>query len=466
MWRSVWCWWAVRARSVLSEVVLAILVACALGALSASEALASTIGNAYPASGGYYSANGFMGSTALGVCKLYAADLQRQIGKRYEATGTTQPPGRAGNCIMDRYSLDGTYYDTITVYGYAFSAGCAAGDTLKADGYCYPPGAPPPPPDCTKDSVKGAYVGASVQGSGSLPAAACIQGCSYPIVGVGVEVGGQYAGGLGVGTGGACSAANYDKIDTTTKPTDPPSLVSCAQRGLVYGTFNGVGMCQKGGDVPGSSVKTDTKSSTTTTDASGVQASPQVTNVTTTVTTNNNGVTTVTQTTTNPDGTKSSTTTDKDTFCSKSPNDALCKSLSAASGGDACDAAPVCQGDAIQCAMLAQQWRTRCEPLKKDAVVDLGQQLASGQDPLAATLPSPGKATQVDMSQQFQNIDDMGIPAQCLPDLHIPLGALPGSTGATLDISTAPLCDFGKLFGVLNVIATTALCAWMLRGAI
>ena len=200
-----------------------------------------------------------------------------------------------------------------------------------------------------------------------------------------------YGMSIGAGSGATCSGANYTSIDTTTKKDDPPSVVSCGQKGLVYGTVNGVGICAKGGDVPGSSVKQTGNSTTTNTDASGVQAPPQTTNTSTTIT-NNNGVTTVTQTTTKPDGTKTETTEPLDTFCAKNPNDAACKANSSAEGGADCVAPPVCKGDAVQCAMLNQQWHTRCDLQQPNDASALGQQLVAGNDP-AGNPASPSQRT-------------------------------------------------------------------------
>lgn len=237
--------------------------------------------------------------------------------------------------------------------------------------------------DCTTTTSQNQYVGAWVVGGGSTaPAYACIQGCQYPQGSIAVVLQSTYGMEVGKGNGQTCNAANYDSIDTTTKKDDPPSLVSCGKMGLTYGTVNGVGICAKSGEVPGTTVtKTDT-STTTNTDASGVQASPQTSNTTTNVT-NVNGVPTVTQTTTKPDGTKTSTTDTKDSFCSKNPNDAVCKTVASASGGDDCKTAPVCKGDAIQCAMLNQQWHTRCDSNQQSAYSDLGQKLLDGADPVA-----------------------------------------------------------------------------------
>lgn len=238
-----------------------------------------------------------------------------------------------------------------------------------------------PPPACSDASLTGKYVGAWVVGQGgTAPAYACIQGCQYPQGSTAVGLQTSYGMSIGKGNGQTCSGANYDSIDTTTKPSDPPSPVSCGKMGLVYGTYNGVGICAKGGEIPGTSVtKTDT-STTTKTDASGVQAPSQTTNTTTNVT-NVNGVSTVTQTTTKPDGTKETTTETKDSFCSKHPDDAVCKTESQASGGDDCKVPPVCKGDAIQCAMLAQQWKTRCDNQQTNAASDLATQVLGGNDP-------------------------------------------------------------------------------------
>lgn len=118
----------------------------------------------------------------------------------------------------------------------------------------------------------------------------------------------------------------------------------------------------------------------------------------------------------------------------------------------------------ISCAILQQQWNTRCELQKGgDSASTLGQQIQAGNDPMAGQLPTPGKAEQVDMSSKFSNVDDMGFVAQCLPDIDLAL-PLPGGT-SNLHISTAPLCDIGKLLGYLNMLSTLMLCAYMLKGS-
>lgn len=237
-----------------------------------------------------------------------------------------------------------------------------------------------PPQDCSNSTVQNKYIGGWVVGSGAAPGYACIQGCQYPQGSIAVGLGDSYGMAIGKGNGQTCSGANYTSIDMTTKPSDPPSPVSCGKMGLVYGAVNGVGICAKGGEIPGTSVtKTDTKTSTAT-DASGVQAPSQTTNTTTNIT-NVNGVPTVTRTTTNPDGSKTSTTESKDAFCAKNADDSVCEQESQASGGDDCKTPPVCKGDAIQCAMLGQQWRIRCDNQQTNVASELAMQVLGGTDP-------------------------------------------------------------------------------------
>ncbi|WP_253760354.1 virulence factor TspB C-terminal domain-related protein [Ralstonia solanacearum] len=118
----------------------------------------------------------------------------------------------------------------------------------------------------------------------------------------------------------------------------------------------------------------------------------------------------------------------------------------------------------MSCAILAQQWLARCDLQKSgDPSINLGQQIQAGNDPMSSQLPTPANATQIDMSQKFANVDDMGVAAQCLPDINVSV-PLPG--GAWLfHMDTTPLCDLGKLLGYLNMLGTMMLCAYMLKGS-
>lgn len=106
---------------------------------------------------------------------------------------------------------------------------------------------------------------------------------------------------------------------------------------------------------PTTTTSDDGSTTTTTEQSSTTNNNDNTTTITTKETTTNNttGETTVTNTSTtvnNGTGEVSETQTESD-----SEDD-----QSTASGGQSCNAAPVCDGDAIQCAILKQSWLSRC----------------------------------------------------------------------------------------------------------
>lgn len=255
-----------------------------------------------------------------------------------------------------------------------------------------------------------------------------------------------------------------------TGATDPvqDAPIKCSA-GMCTGTVNGVDICVKCVQVDNATAGTVT---TTNPDGSTTKVS-----TTTETTVNNNNVTTTTTTTTTntPAGggtpttqTKTDANTEsKDSFCTKNPSDPVCKKSldNTASGGDDCNTPPSCSGDAIQCMMVQQQWKSRCDLQKTDDATAYGVQLTTGQDPQASTLPTPSGATAISMKDQYAAVDSMGVVAKCIPDVDISLPGIVWIAPTHITISTAPLCDMGKLFGALNIIGTLALCAYMLKGA-
>lgn len=161
--------------------------------------------------------------------------------------------------------------------------------------------------------------------------------------------------------------------------------------GMCTGTVNGVSICVK-------CVQTDNATAGTKTTTNPDGSTTQV-GTTTSTTVNNNQVTTntVTTTTTTPAGGGTPTTTtasaaatqSKDSYCQSNPNDSICKgAISQATGGDDCVRPPTCSGDAIQCMMVSQQWRTRCNLEKQSSLSDLGNAVAAGNDPNASSNPA------------------------------------------------------------------------------
>lgn len=423
---------------------------------------------------------GVTGNSASAACVAY-------IAKVY--------PNAAFGSLGDRG--DGTYNCLFSGGGSAGivspTSTCIPGYVKQPDGTCQAP-----KPNCPA-AGQPAPGGNSATGTSPtqtiLNPQVCVAGCAYTYSSYWTgakpgQSGGYPAEYTGLSsTGNACSGDGTPSASQSS-PTDPPKQCGVRQ---YSGTVNGVSVCidyptqTKGStststttDAPASGVPATTNSSTTTSTtcdgttcttttvvavggggaggsgagsgASGAAASPCQSGQASTGASVQGGAGTCTSTTSEP----------QDKYCEKNPTAAQCKKDSA-SGGGSCDAPPTCDGDAISCAILQQQWNTRCELQKHDDSTDLGAKLANGQDPLAGKLPTPGGADQVDMSQKFANVDDMGFAAQCLPDVNVNL-PLPGGAW-NLHMDMTPLCDLGKLFGYLNMLSTLMLCAYMLKGS-
>lgn len=181
-------------------------------------------------------------------------------------------------------------------------------------------------------------------------------------------------------TGATCNLTSTPPPETTggtteagQTPTDPPLSPEghCIAKGQSYGYVNGAVVCVNKADSAEPTVTTQTKENAdgtktqtkTTTNADGT--------VTTITTTYNSSGQQISQTTTNNTG--------LDEFCQQNPDIQLCRT-SAASGGTGCDSPPSCSGDAIQCAILEQQWRTRCDLDGTDANVQAGQDAIADGD--------------------------------------------------------------------------------------
>ena len=300
-------------------------------------------------------------------------------------------------------------------------------------------------------------------------------------------------------TGAACSGTGTPSA-AQPSPNDPPKQCGAKQ---YSGTVNGANVCI---DYPIQT--TGGQTSSTTTDAPA--SSPAASNSSTTNTSTTCDGTTCTTTTVvvgggggvggggsgsgsggasgvgaspcsstqvstgasvpgGPGSCTTTTTQPQDDYCKQNPTASQCKQDSASGGAD-CSGPPTCSGDAISCAILNQQWNTRCDLQKsQDPTIQLGQQLVTGQDPKAGSLPTPqvADAAPTDMSQVWANAEDTTYQAQCMPDFDINLPALPGlSGGSSLHFDMTAFCKIGQLIGTLNVLGTLVVCAWMLRGIV
>jgi hypothetical protein len=108
---------------------------------------------------------------------------------------------------------------------------------------------------------------------------------------------------------------------------------------------------------------------------------------------------------------------------SECPDGETCDGDSSASGGETCEAAPSCDGDAIECALLDQEWRNRCVQSPTDgelgdAFGEVAGDGSSDQPMIPTSAPTLGE------------IDDSGfVGSRCPSDVVIHLaGGLPNVT--------------------------------------
>lgn len=448
-----------------------------------------------------WSVSGSLGNSADAACSSYFSRFMAGGGAPSGSTyaGVVMASdGQSGVCQVKR-SDDGT----LRQFGTAVLTGsCISGYTKQPDGTCK--SNTPPPPNCADPSLLNKYKGAgytTASTQAGAPDYICIKGCQYDPGGVTVtypnpnSVTGYTSGGrAGAASGKSCDMANWPQITLDVEMSNatditklPPSPEVCAAQGRFYGQVNGADVCSPA--VPGGTTTTSNGTTTEQTGGTGASAPAGTPPDTTTSKTTCDGQTCTTTvvvvggggrtvqcgsvhvaassvpTASGPATNNTCTTTStqpQQQYCAQNPQAVQCKDDSVSGGAD-CSSPPSCSGDAISCAMLQQQWNTRCELQKHDDSTDLGAKLANGQDPLAGKLPTPGGAEQVDMGQKFANVDDMGFAAQCLPDVNVNL-PLPGGTW-NLHMDMTPLCDLGKLFGYLNMLSTLMLCAYMLKGS-
>jgi hypothetical protein len=203
-------------------------------------------------------------------------------------------------------------------------------------------------------------------------------------------------------------------------------------------------------DNPDGSTKTDTTTETTTTGCYGVK--PCKTDTTTKNETDK----------TNPDGMPG----DKTSSCTgskctddgepddptKDPEEEEEKpDPSEVTGGATCDAPPTCKGDAVQCAILKQQYESRCNfeesqdfPGKKSDIESLFQGEQFELDGTEIEAPS------------FINQGTRFLPSSCPPPEQI---SLTSNGGHTYQLSYDPICSVASDFSFLIVAMVGLWCA-------
>jgi len=125
-----------------------------------------------------------------------------------------------------------------------------------------------------------------------------------------------------------------------------------------------------------------------------------------------------------------------------------------AGGGADCSAPPTCSGDAIDCAVLVQTWRTMCNPSPSDADLEAATGLTTVADPNSIF----GEATEVDVSTAFDTSSPYGGGA-CPPDRVVNI------LGSAITIEFSKFCALLQAVGYLVMVAAVMVSSKIVIGA-
>lgn len=131
---------------------------------------------------------------------------------------------------------------------------------------------------------------------------------------------------------------------------------------------------------------------------------------------------------------------------------------SSVEGGDACDTPPACSGDAVQCAILRQEWKQRCdgvpefskEGVLSDAGLDGvdGSALATGGGGNVANLIAQGSSW-------------LGGSSECFAPITLSMGP---TLGGDLTVDTASICTTLSIAGFMLLAGAYVMAAKIVVG--
>lgn len=127
-----------------------------------------------------------------------------------------------------------------------------------------------------------------------------------------------------------------------------------------------------------------------------------------------------------------------------------------ASGGETCATPPSCSGDPIQCAVLNQQWRNRCQGEPTDA------ELEAAFGPVENEEGELFGTQEHTIPESLNSTGWMGTTAECMDDLTIDMGSLLGN----VTIPFSELCWLINAIGIFVMISSYVSAARILVGGI
>ncbi|KKI11603.1 hypothetical protein XA67_24075 [Comamonas thiooxydans] len=159
----------------------------------------------------------------------------------------------------------------------------------------------------------------------------------------------------------------------------------------------------------------------------------------------------------------------KDDYCKNNADSAQCKGDSNGDGkdgggsfGGSCEGGFTCEGDALQCAQLREQYKHNCETMGKDKDANsLTNKALNGTDDKSADALK-ASAGQVSVSSTFDQ-SGLGWSHSCPADPRIPLGF--GGSNSEFSIPFSRICGPLGVLSLAGVGITLLGCGvWVLGG--
>lgn len=369
----------------------------------------------------------------------------------YKYVGT----GTAGSCATLNISSNGSTSESV-VGRWAEVMGCESGSHMVSGNLCAcDPGYNVQSGKCKQYTCppSGSYSAVTQpdQKVANAGDGQCSGGCSYTPSSWKVGADGQiWATWPFKSTGKFCGGdpkPGTTDVDSGEKNTNNPAPIPCGAN-QCPGTVNGQAVCVpcKGQQEQGPSSSASAPAGA----ASGAQTGSSDTKTTC------DGVSCTTTTTTKDANGNVTGTVDKtqkqESFCKENPQSSLCKQ---SSFGGAC-AATTCEGDAVQCAIAADQYKRNCQWFDDPATDGLKQkgdaamtgELQGGDHPAnAATSQSVSFASTIDQT------DRLG--GGCPQDVVVTV------LGKSITMPMSKACAPLQLVGQLAVAVTMLICAFI-----
>lgn len=356
---------------------------------------------------------------------------------------------------------------------------CFGDQQQQADGAC----------TCPKGN-KTYWIGSMDQAAAFQGKGECAAGCVQKAGFIGIPFGGKWIV-SGTTTGATCEGATTSGVikatlpppkpptpPTPEQPADPKDTTKnnadpedCVSSGGIYLSVGGMGKCSSPTpDNKSDAQKLTSGEKTTTTtnpDGSTTETTVKTKTITNPVTGEQSTSTSTTTTTKGPNGAVTGTTTTSSNgrgdaggnngngdgtkgFCQENPDSSICKKSSWV--GD-CDVAPVCDGDAVQCATAKAVWEHRCVNKWAEKENDLSagvdqQNLFGDQAKIDAAMNKNGdKDFDILATFQAKRQNYLTFASNCSHDLSFDF------KGQHFAIDTTALCQIGMVVKVLMHLA-------------